>query len=71
MAKAAEGSNGTVWYSASRCANGECVEVASRDAAILIRDSKDPAGAVLTYSVEEWAAFIAGVKAGEFDMLGA
>jgi len=68
MAKAAEGSQEIVWHRASRCANGECVEVARGDGLILVRDSKDPAGAVLTYSDEEWTAFIASIKAGEFDV---
>jgi Domain of unknown function (DUF397) len=34
--------------------------------AVLVRDSKDPDGAVLTFTVEEWDAFQAGVLAGEF-----
>ena len=69
MSKAAEGSQNVVWHRASRCANGECVEVASRDGLILVRDSKDPAGEVLAYSNDEWTAFISSVKAGDFDIL--
>jgi hypothetical protein len=41
--------------------------VASDGTKILIRDSKDPDGIPLTFTVEEWAAFLAGVRAGEFD----
>jgi hypothetical protein len=32
-----------------------------------VRDSKNPTGAALMFTATEWAAFIAGVRAGEFD----
>lgn len=47
---------------------GECVEVAT--AAFghkQIRDSKDPDGAILTFTSGEFDAFVKGIKAGEFD----
>ncbi|GAA0398024.1 DUF397 domain-containing protein [Acrocarpospora corrugata] len=47
---------------------GECVEVAVVSA-ILVRDSKDPDGPVLSFTPGEWAAFCAGVRDGEFDVL--
>jgi hypothetical protein len=34
---------------------------------IAVRDSKDLDGPVLTFNAEEWAAFVAGVRDGEFD----
>lgn len=46
-----------------------CVEVAAVRRGVSVRDSKDPEGASLTFSASEWAAFVAGVKAGEFDDL--
>lgn len=46
----------------------ECVETAELvDGRWLVRDSKDPDGPRLTFTPGEWRAFIAGVKAGEFD----
>jgi hypothetical protein len=45
-----------------------CVEVATMDRTIAVRDSKDPSGPILTFTVDEWRAFINGVKAGEFDI---
>jgi Domain of unknown function (DUF397) len=58
------GMNNTWRKSSFSTNNGACVEVdGSR-----IRDSKDPHGAVLTFTPDEWRAFIAGVKAGEFDI---
>jgi hypothetical protein len=34
---------------------------------VLVRDSKDPTGSVLSFNGDEWDAFVAGVKGGEFD----
>jgi hypothetical protein len=52
-------------------ANGNCAEVASLpDGMIGVRDSKDPDGPVLRFTPDEWAAFIGGVKGGEFDRFG-
>ena len=47
--------------------NGGCVEVASRDDVVAIRESKDPDGTVLKFSKRDWDLFVKGVKAGEFD----
>lgn len=44
-----------------------CVLVAMRDQ-VAVRHSKDPGKTTLTFSRAEWAAFVAGVKAGEFDL---
>jgi len=32
-----------------------------------MRDSKDPDGPKLVFTPAEWAAFVAGVRDGEFD----
>ena len=37
---------------------------------VLVRDSKDPDGPVLEFSRDEWDAFLAGVRNGEFDDMG-
>jgi hypothetical protein len=55
------------WRKSSRCETGTCVEMAHIDGTVAIRDSKDSAGAVLIFSPEEWTAFVAGVRNGEFD----
>ncbi len=50
--------------------NSNCVEVAQLpDAHIGIRDSKSPHGPVLRFTLDEWHAFTAGVRDGEFDTL--
>jgi hypothetical protein len=49
-------------------ANGNCVEVASlSDGAIGVRNSRDAQGSVLSFTPDEWHAFLGGVRNGEFD----
>jgi len=57
-----------VWRKATRSgSNGQCVEVRDRGEAIDVRDSKNPSGAVLTFTPAEWDAFLDGARKGEFD----
>jgi len=35
---------------------------------VLVRDSKEPDGAVLTFTHSEWRAFVGGATDGEFDL---
>jgi hypothetical protein len=53
----------------SFCNLGGCVEVGrAPDGSVVVRDSKDPERCqALTFTREEWSAFVSGVKAGEFD----
>jgi hypothetical protein len=46
---------------------GACVEVAHLGGGRAVRDSKNPFGAVLTFTAAEWSVFTAGVRAGQFD----
>ena len=62
---------GAVWRKSVRSDNGgnSCVEVARNLPAVVgVRDSKDRSGPVLTFVPEAWNDFLAGVKAGEFDL---
>lgn len=45
-----------------------CVTVAIKPDGVALRDSKDATKNTQFYSNAEWAAFIAGVKSGEFDL---
>jgi hypothetical protein len=45
-----------------------CVEVAFVGGAVALRDSKNPTGAVLLFTPDEWLAFVGGTKDGEFDL---
>lgn len=71
------------WHTASRCPDGQCVEVGWRksthssdggcvevrrgDGTVYVRNSRDRSGPVLEFTQAEWAAFTAGMRAGEFD----
>ncbi|MEU0524402.1 DUF397 domain-containing protein [Streptomyces niveus] len=55
------------WQKSSFSGEGpQCVEVAEHNGDILVRESDEP-NVVTTTSRAKFAAFIAGVKAGEFD----
>jgi hypothetical protein len=60
-----------VWRKSTRSGDngGDCVEVADNlPGVVAVRDSKDPTGPVLTFTCEEWQAFLASAKDGEFDI---
>jgi len=60
-----------LWRTSSQSGanGGGCVEVAQLPAAVVaVRDSKDPDGPKPAFSPQEWRAFVAGVKAGEFGL---
>lgn len=44
-----------------------CVEVGHAGDTIGVRDTKNRQGRSLMFSTAEWAAFISGVRSGEFD----
>ncbi|MEV1241567.1 DUF397 domain-containing protein [Nonomuraea sp. NPDC050022] len=46
--------------------NGQCVQVAFVANHVAVHDSKDPLGSALIFTLDEWAAFLAGVRDGEF-----
>ena len=59
-----------IWYwIRARCEEGACIEVASSGDGVAMRDSKDQDGPMLRFSRAEWAAFLGGAKAGDFDHL--
>lgn len=56
-----------VWRTSTRSQDTNCVEVAYSGGAVLIRDTKDRAAAMVSVAPEDWRAFVDGIKAGEFD----
>jgi hypothetical protein len=57
------------WLKSSFSGAGDCVEVAfAPDGAVHVRDSKDVVGPQLHFNSREWAAFLAGVRDGQFDL---
>ncbi len=49
---------------------GWCVAVARKKRGVAVRDSKDPRKTTIFFTPAEWACFVQGVKAGEFDPVG-
>jgi hypothetical protein len=63
---------GAVQWRKSQASNpsGNCVEMAALpDGGIAVRNSRHPSGPALVYTRAEVAAFLAGVRSGEFDDL--
>ncbi|MDH6114488.1 hypothetical protein P3T36_000888 [Kitasatospora sp. MAP12-15] len=60
--------SGAAWFKSSYSDNGgSCVEAAPNFPGLVpVRDSKDPSGPALLFPAEVFAAFVAGVKAGDF-----
>jgi hypothetical protein len=66
--------HGTGWVKSSLSfANGNCVEAQARGlpgGQVQLRNSRFPEVQLPPFTGEEWAAFMAGVRAGEFDEIG-
>jgi hypothetical protein len=57
------------WHKSSASGNsGGCVEIAMSDSSVHVRNSRNSAGPQLVFLHQEWAAFLAGVKNGEFEL---
>jgi hypothetical protein len=62
-----EPSTDVPWRTAARSGGGNCVQVTRRNDVIMIADSKHPGGPILSYTLQEFDAFLDGAKKGEFD----
>jgi uncharacterized protein DUF397 len=57
------------WRKSTFSTTNGCVEVAFVGDRIAVRDSKQQGqGPVLEFTAVEWAAFLGGVRGGEFDL---
>jgi hypothetical protein len=56
------------WRKSTMSGSYDCVEVALLAGRVVVRDSKDQRGPVLSFTLGEWDAFIGGVRNGEFDL---
>ena len=61
-------SEDTGWRKSSFCGASSCVEVSLSPGEIGVRDGKRADSAVLSFTRDEWVAFVQGVKNGEFDL---
>ena len=64
---AESGRSSIEWRKSESSVNGDCVEVAFVGQSVLVRNSKDPAGPVLSFTHSEWTAFLVGARSGTFD----
>jgi hypothetical protein len=54
------------WRKSTRSSvNGQCVEVTHLPEAIAVRDSQDPAGPKLIFTIEAWATFLRSAKSAD------
>jgi hypothetical protein len=61
--------NGGRWIRSRACSSDGCVEVAQlSDGGVALRDSKNTDLPAHVFDRQEWAAFVTGVKNGEFDL---
>jgi hypothetical protein len=56
------------WHKSSASGDANCVEVRIAADGVLVRDDKDRRSPILTFTHDEWRAFLAGVRLGEFDV---
>jgi hypothetical protein len=58
------------WHKSTRSSDtANCVEVADNlPDVVAVRDTKNRDGGTLLFTHDEWAAFVGGVKDGEFDL---
>lgn len=68
MADESDPGNRLRFERSSFCDAGGCVEVARESGRVHVRHSRTP-DAVLSFSADEWAAFLAGADQGEFNPL--
>jgi hypothetical protein len=62
---------GAIWRKSSYSGSngGGCVEIADNlPGVVAVRDSKDPSGPALSFTPDDWRAFTAAIKAGEFGL---
>jgi len=52
----------------SKCSTGACVGVAFLSDSVIVKNTSDEKQSLVTFTHEEWEAFIGGVKNKEFDI---
>jgi len=62
-------SGNVAWRISSKCDFGTCVGVARQGEFVIIGNTSNPDSPVSRFTAEEWSAFLAGAKLGDFDDL--
>jgi hypothetical protein len=55
------------WQRSTKCEQGACVEVSGLGETVGLRNSTLPE-VTISFPVHSWRQFVAGVRAGEFDL---
>jgi hypothetical protein len=53
------------WRKSAASGPSNCIEVAAHGGSVLIRDSADPSGVVLSLPSRAWSAFLASARTGD------
>ncbi len=56
------------WHKSTASDTNGCVEIAIGRESVHVRNARDRGGPMLTFQHNEWAAFLAGVHNGEFEL---
>ena len=59
----------SAWRTSSHSSGGACVQLRLGPDSVMIRNSRDPEGAVLVFDLAAFKGFLEAVRAGEFDDL--
>lgn len=57
-----------VWRKSAASGSGNCVEVAFTGERVLLRQSRDPFGHVLSFSHAQWTRFLESMRDGKPDL---
>jgi hypothetical protein len=55
------------WRKSSASASGDCVEAATQNGHVLLRDSKRKGSNILKVTLSEWEIFLSRARSGSFD----
>jgi hypothetical protein len=61
------GHNFLTWRRSTFSGGTNCVEVATAEGAVYIRDSKSPGGQILATSLSSWQVLMNSIRAGELN----
>lgn len=62
-----ESQSSPTWVKSGRCDTNACVEAVLATDGVWVRNSANPTGPVLSFTKQEWIAFLGGVLDGDFD----
>lgn len=67
MPKFPAASGDLAWVISRACDGGQCIMVARKGENVVVGNTENPDGPASEFTADEWRAFVAGVKLGDFD----